>query len=103
MSRSLGIILRPRAAADLLAISQYTKAQWGEPQAKRYIEDLRRQIEFAAEFPGIGSEAMGLPPEYRKLRSGSHRVIYRCTDTELVVVRVIHAREDVPDEIEDYW
>ena len=97
----LKIVLRPRAEADLLTIAQYTKFRHGEAQAKRYIEDLRRQIEFAREFPGIGSEAFGLPPTYRKLRSGAHRIIYRCTETQLMVVRVIHEREDVPDEIED--
>ncbi len=99
----LEIVLRPRAEADILTIAQYTIAEHGEAPAKRYIEDLRRQIEFASRFPGVGSEAFGLPPEYRKVRSGSHRAIYRCTETELVVVRVIHDREDVPDEIEDFW
>lgn len=98
----LRIVVRLQAEADLLHISRYSKAEWGEPQAKRYIEDLRRQIEFAAEFPGIGSEVTGLPSQYRKIRSGSHRAIYRCTETELTVVRVIHEREEIPDEIEDY-
>lgn len=99
----LKIVLRPRARADLLQISRYTKDEWGESQAKRYVEDLRRQFEFAAEFPATGDPAVGLPSEYRKVRSGSHRAIYRCTETELVVVRVLHAREDVPDELDDLW
>ncbi len=99
----LEVILRPAAEADLLAITHYTKAEWGEAQAKRYVEDLRRQITFAAEFPGAGSDAVGLPREYRKVRSGMHRVIYRCTDTELIVVRVLHASQDVPDDVEDFW
>lgn len=99
----LKMVLRPRAEADLLTIAQYTKVQQGEAQAKRYIEDLRRQMEFAARFPGIGSDAFGLPPTYRKVRSGAHRALYRCTESELVVVRVLHEREDVPDEIEDFW
>ncbi|HYD24052.1 MAG TPA: type II toxin-antitoxin system RelE/ParE family toxin [Croceibacterium sp.] len=98
----LRIVLRRRAEADLLSISEYSKAKWGDPQARRYIEDLRRQVEFAAEFPGVGSHATGLPAEYRKVRSGSHRVIYRCTESELIVVRVIHERVDVPDEGEDF-
>ncbi len=98
----LKVVLRPQVETDLLRITQYTKAKWGEAQAKRYLEDLRRQIDFAADFPGVGSETVGLPREYRKIRSGAHRVIYRCTETTLVVVRVIHEREDVPDEIEDF-
>lgn len=99
----LRVVLRPRAVADIEQISRYTKAEWGERQAKRYLLDLRKQIDFAAEFPGVGSAAMDLPPEYRKVRSGSHRAIYRCTETDLIVVRIVHEREDVPDDIEDFW
>lgn len=97
----LDVIFRPRAEEELGQIAEYTKSEWGEAQAKRYVADLRRQIEFVAEFPGAGSPAIGLPPQYRKIRSGSHRAIYRCTNFQLIVVRIIHEREDVPDEIED--
>lgn len=96
----LEVVLRPQVEIELLEISRYTKAQWGEAQAKRYLEDLRRQIDFAAEFPGIGSQTVGLPNEYRKIRSGAHRAIYRCTETELIVVRIIHEREDISNKIE---
>lgn len=99
----LEIAFRPRAEADIEAIVDYTKTEYGERQAKRYVEEILRQVAFAAEFPGIGSEAVGLPAEYRKVRSGLHRVIYRHTEHELIVVRIIHASQDVPDEIEDFW
>lgn len=99
----LEVVYRPRAEADLLAIAQFTKTEWGEPQAKRYLGDLRRQIDFAAQFPGIGSEGFGLPPGYLKLRVSSHRMIYRCTSDRLTVVRVLHVREDVPNDWEGFW
>lgn len=98
----LEVVVRPSAGADLDQTARYTKREWGEAQAKQYLEDLRRLIARAAEFPGIGSEAVGLPPEYRKLRSGSHRVIYRCTETQLVVVRILHFQQDVPDDFEAF-
>lgn len=97
------IVFRPRAEIELVAIVAYTKTAHGDRQAKKYIEDLHRQIIFAAEFPGIGSEAMGLPAVYRKVLSGQHRVIYRHTEYELIVVRILHASLDVPDDIEDFW
>lgn len=99
----LEVVLRSSAEADLLEISRYTKTAWGVAQARRYMQDLRGQITFAAEFPGIDSAVMGLPAEYRKVRSGAHRAIYRCTATELVVVRIVHEREDVPDDVGDFW
>lgn len=99
----LKVVLRQKAEADLVRIIEYTKVRWGEVQAKRYLEDLRARIEFAAEFPGTGSEATGLPSQYRKIKLASHRAIYRCTNSDLIVVRVVHEREDVPDDIEDLW
>lgn len=98
----LEIVYQPIALTEIDAIADYTKIEWGETQAKRYVEDLRKQVEVAAEFPRMGSATMGLPTEYRKLRSGSHRVIYRLTEKQLVFVRVLHEREDVPDDIENF-
>jgi toxin ParE1/3/4 len=99
----LEVVLRPRAEADLDGIAEYTKAEWGEAQAKRYILDIRRQIEATTQSPGMGSPVFGLPPAYRKIHSSHHRAIYRYTETQFIVVRIIHEREDVPAEIEDFW
>lgn len=99
----LKVVYRPLAIAQLDSIANHTIEKWGSAQAKRYIADLRNGIEFAAEFPGIGSATHGLAEDYRKVRSGSHCVIYRYTKTELIVIRIIHEREDVPSDIEDFW
>lgn len=95
------IVYRPRAAEEIDAIADYTLAQYGMDQARAYLSDMRGQIEFAAEFPGIGGPTRGLPSDYRKLTTGQHRVIYRYSETEIIVVRVLHERQDVPDEIEE--
>ncbi|MCH2487460.1 MAG: type II toxin-antitoxin system RelE/ParE family toxin [Erythrobacter sp.] len=97
----LDVVYRPRAAQQIDAIADYTIAEWGQAQARHYVANLRRQIEFATEFPGIGSSVTGLPEDYRKIRSGSHRVIYRVANTRLIVVRIIHEREDVPNDLDD--
>lgn len=83
-------------------IATYTKAGWGDRQAKGYAEEIRRKIMFAAEFPGIGSPLAGLPDDYRKTPAGSHRIIFRSTERQLIVVRIVHEREDVPDDWEEY-
>lgn len=87
--------------AQLEQISDQTIAEWGEVQAKAYVQNIRRQIAMAAEFPGIGSSAHGLSPDYRKVRAGVHRVIYRHSETELIVVRIIHERQDVAGELDE--
>lgn len=96
----LDVVFRPRVLAQIDEISDLTIAEWGETKAKAYVAEIRRQIERAAEFPGIGSSAYGLPTDYRKVRAGSHRIVYRSTKTQLIVIRIIHEREDVPDDLE---
>lgn len=95
------IRLRPRARAELQGIWHYTASEWGIEQADHYVAQITSAIDRAAEMPGTGSAAFGLPSEYRKARAGSHRAIYRCTETHLIVVRIIHEREDVPDGFAD--
>jgi toxin ParE1/3/4 len=94
------LVLRPAARHELVEIWLYTADQWGADQADTYIRDIQLVIGRALAFPDAGSPVEGLPREYRKLASGSHRIVYRHTDQELVVVRVLHARQDVPDELE---
>lgn len=97
----LEIVFRPRVLTQIEEISDLTIAEWGETQAKAYIEEMRRQIASAAEFPRHGSAVYGMPSDYRKVRAGSHRIIYRHTDTALIVVRVIHERQDVQNSWDD--
>jgi toxin ParE1/3/4 len=82
-------------------IWRYTADRWGAEQADAYIGQIRTAIARALSHPQTGGPVAGLPAVYRKLRSGSHRIIYRLAGGDLIVVRVLHERQDVPDEIED--
>lgn len=95
------LVVRPRALRDLAKIWYYTAENWGVDQANAYVGSINAEIERMLAFPLLGSRVVGLPNDYRKIRAGSHRAIYRCTDTELIVVRIVHEREDVPDDIDD--
>lgn len=97
------LIIRPAARREITDIWLYTVDRWGTEQADAYVRQIETAITRAREFPNIGSAVYGLPSAYRKMKSGSHRVVYRCTDDTLIVVRILHEHEDVPDEIEDFW
>ncbi len=43
----------------------------------------------------------GLPSAYRKAAFESHRILYRITDRDMIVVRILHARQDVPETFAD--
>ena len=95
------LVLRPGARRDLTNIWLYTADQWGVGQADSYVANLERERARALAFPAIGSPVEGLPAAYRKLACGKHRIIYRYNDAELIVVRIIHERQDVPSEFDD--
>jgi toxin ParE1/3/4 len=97
------LVVRPAARREITDIWHYTADRWGVEQADAYVRQIETAIARAQELTNIGSSVYGLPSAYRKMKSGSHRVIYRCADDTLFVVRILHEREDVPDEIEDFW
>lgn len=97
------LVVGPAARREMTDIWLYTADQWGIEQADAYLSQIESAIARALKLPEIGGPVAGLPSAYRKLKAGSHRIVYRFTNAELVVVRVLHERQDVPDEIEDFW
>ncbi|MGB3166030.1 MAG: type II toxin-antitoxin system RelE/ParE family toxin [Alteraurantiacibacter sp.] len=85
-SRMLEDVYRPRGIETLDTIADYPIARWGAAQARKNFDDIRRQIEFAAEYSGIGNDTYGLLPKNRKMESDLPRIIYRACETELTVV-----------------
>ncbi len=96
----LEIVFRPLAETDIRTIADYSLAEWGATQARRYIEAIRIAIERAAEYPAMGSVVEGLGDAYRKLWVEQHRVFCRVAEGQLIVVRVLHKRMDVDDLID---
>lgn len=91
----------PEARADLEEAWLYTASEWGIEQADRYAAGIAARIDSVLELPNTGSPLTGVAMGYRKIRSGQHLAIYRVTGEELIVVRVLHEREDLPDGIEE--
>ena len=94
------LVLRPAARQEMVDIWLYTADQWGVDQADKYIRRIEIEIQSVLEFPAKGSPVPGMPNQYRKLPSGSHRIVYRHAGEELIVVRIIHEKQDLPDEFE---
>jgi toxin ParE1/3/4 len=90
------LVLAPRAQRDLDDIVAYSKQQWGEAQAKRYLERIMDVTErlSAGTFPGRPAD--DIRQGYRKVRAGSHVFYYRDAEAAIVVVRVLHQSMDAP-------
>jgi toxin ParE1/3/4 len=92
-------VLSPRAQHDLASIWDYTAQRWGEDQAERYVRQLQASIEQIASDPGLGAPCDDIRAGYRKHPSGSHLLFYRRIDSGIDIVRILHARMDLPQHL----
>ena len=93
------LVLTPRAQRDLRNVLVYTHQQWGQAQRRVYRQRLFDAFAELLTFPELGPAR----PEYgqgiRSHRVGQHVVIYQPHETELRIVRVLHARRDLDAEL----
>jgi toxin ParE1/3/4 len=85
-----------RADEDLKEIYRYTRRMWGRDQAVRYIQGLQQRFIALADSPLSGTVREDLQPEgLRSFVHGSHVVFYQQQPYGVLIVRVLHGRQDV--------
>lgn len=90
-----GVVLSPKAKADLSDIWDYTCSEWGVEQAEKYVRELwaamQEQTRDLTKSVDIGDVRKG----YKKVRSGSHVIFFKVTrDGVVEVVRILHQKMD---------
>ena len=84
--------LSPEAERDVAEIWLYTADNWGVDQADRYVLGIKDDLARADPKSPLVRPIDGL----WRLKSGHHLCIFRRdSDSEIVVVRVLHERVDV--------
>ena len=94
MSGAKPIRLLAVARRDMREIWTYTADTWGESQADRYTSGLERSFQTIASMPGIGREHREFSPPVRIFPSAEHLIVYVDDGTEVLVVRVLGARQN---------
>ena len=61
-------------------------------RAQAYAAEIDAAIARLAEFPETGSPRRHRGHNYRRVRKGSHAILYRLTRSEIVIVRILHVR-----------
>ena len=89
-------LLSRRAVADIEAIAEYTMQRFGIDQARRYRDDLHSSFKQLADNPRMGRPAEQLSTGLRRLEHQSHVIFYNRTDEDVLIVRILHSRMDVP-------
>jgi len=78
------------AARDLVGIAVYTRHNWGEAQAVRYVNALEDCCHRLAEHPEMGRPCDAIRPGLRRLEEGSHVIFYRQRSRGVVISRILH-------------
>jgi toxin ParE1/3/4 len=85
-----------RADEDLQEIYRYTRRMWGKAQAVLYVRGLEQRFTALAANPLTGIAREDVRPEgLRSIAHGSHVVFYQPQPYGVLIVRVLHGRQDV--------
>lgn len=85
-----------RANADLEDITDYTARTWGAQQAKKYIREIRSQIDGIASGDVIGQTLQVTRDGMFKCRVNRHLIIFEQTHDMIFIVRILHEVMDIP-------
>lgn len=82
------------AQADIESIAEYTASKWGFDQAGAYLDLLIERFIALALQPEIGIAHFEFGEAVRAFPAGSHIIYYQQTDFGVLVLRVLHQRQD---------
>jgi len=86
-----GVILSPKAKADLSDVWDYTYSEWGVEQTEKYIRELWAAMQEQTRDLTKSVDISDVRKGYRKVRSGSHVIFCKVTKDGVVdVVRILH-------------
>lgn len=84
-----------QASRDIDEIYLYGFINFGEDQADLYIQKMKKLIlETLCRNPEIGRLDTRVNPAVRRFDFESHVIFYDLTETEIVIVRILHASMD---------
>ena len=87
--------LSKSAHADLKSIATYTQERWGVRQRNAYLKEIDRIFHSLAKNPVMGRACDEILEGYRKFPHGVHVIYYKQLESELLIVRILHATMDV--------
>jgi toxin ParE1/3/4 len=88
-----------KAVADVDGIWNYTERHWGPDQARRYTSAIHDACLRLIERKGKAGRYQLGGTTFLKLRTGLHLVFLTESEDWLLVVRILHVRQDVEHEL----
>ncbi len=86
------------ADADLTDIYTYSYEQWGESQADKYINLLRKGVNRLAINARLGKQRDDLPAECFVYHVQRHLIVYRIHQDNIEILRVLYDGMDIKQQ-----
>lgn len=92
-------LLSRDAERDLLGIARHTQLTWGGSKRKEYMAGISQNINELTRNPNLGTTCDEVKPGLKYRPQGSHVIFYYFDDKCLYVVRVLHEKMDVVQQL----
>lgn len=99
-ARSHRIVLSAKARVDLSDLLLFTERRWGRIERQEFRIILSEAFSKLAVFPFMGQSRPDFGPEFHGFRVGQRVIVYRVTETEIRIDRILHVRRDAGAETE---
>jgi toxin ParE1/3/4 len=88
----------PTADAEIRAALDYLD-QYSPPAAERLSDEVERRSQLLLTSPFMGRDRSDLRPGYRSVLVGEYLLFYRVTDSQVILLRFIFGRRNLPAAI----
>ena len=88
--------LSAAAVSDIEAILEQSLIDFGAQQTEDYYAPLTQCLGLLGDNPEMGSAADDVRPGYRRFPHESHAIFYTAEAEDILIVRILHKRMDVP-------
>lgn len=86
--------INKRAVDDLSAIFAYGLEHFGQQQAQSYVSQFQSHFALLLANPLMGQDVSHIRTQTRRSLCNEHGIYYRVTQNTVVVMRVLHGRQD---------
>lgn len=99
--KPLPYVISFRAITDIEEIWLYTVEKWSVDQANRYYNLIFEEINYICKMPDCGKQVHYIRIGYRASKVKSHLIFYKVANDKVEIIRVLHQRMDVENQLKD--
>lgn len=92
------VVFSYRAIRDFRSIGAESDRNWGRAQTRLYLRKIRETAAELSEFPERHAKLAIRTSGFRKVRVGSHLIIFLVGKESVEIVRILPARMDIEAE-----